>query len=65
MAWVEEIMHLPALASTQPQAVCAAFIHRLSSYWAYMSRTTLIFRTSRNGHPPTLIFISLEEKFVL
>ena len=34
------VMHLSALPSTQPHAVCAAFIHRLSSYWTHYYLTT-------------------------
>ena len=37
--WVNEIMHLSVIASTQPHAAYAAFTHGLSSHWTYISRT--------------------------
>ena len=37
--WVKEIMHLSAVATTQPHAAYAAFTHGLSSHWTYISRT--------------------------
>ena len=37
--WVNEIMHLSAIASTQPHAAHAAFTHGLSSPWTYILRT--------------------------
>ena len=37
--WVQEIMHLSKIASSQPHAAYAAFAHGLSSRWSYISRT--------------------------
>ena len=37
--WVNEIMRLSVIASTQPHAAYAAFTHGLSSHWTYISRT--------------------------
>ena len=37
--WVDDIMHLAAVASSQPHAAYAAFTHGLSSRWNYLSRT--------------------------
>ena len=39
MKWVEEILRLSTIASTQPHTAYAAFIHGLSSHWMYISRT--------------------------
>ena len=36
--WVDDIMHLAAVASSQPHAAYAAFTHGLSSRWKYLSR---------------------------
>ena len=36
--WVDDIMHLAAVASFQPHAAYAAFTHGLSSRWNYLSR---------------------------
>ena len=37
--WVDDIMNLAAVASSQPHAAYAAFTHDLSSRWNYLSRT--------------------------
>ena len=37
--WVKEVIHLSAVAITQPHAAYAAFTHGLSSHWTYISRT--------------------------
>ena len=37
--WVEEVLHLSSIASTQPHATFSAFTWGLSSKWTYISRT--------------------------
>ena len=37
--WVEEVLHLSSIASTQPHAAFSAFIWGLFSKWTYISRT--------------------------
>eukprot|EP00117_Sycon_ciliatum_P033528 scpid19357/ scgid25783/ len=37
-SWVEEVMSLSTIASSQPQAAYAAFVHGLRSKWSFLSR---------------------------
>ena len=37
--WVNEVEHLSAIATTQPHATYAAFIHGLKHKWTYFIRT--------------------------
>ena len=37
--WTRELLQLAEIATSQPHAACAAFVHGLSSRWTYLSRT--------------------------
>lgn len=37
--WTQEVLQLADIATSQPHAAYAAFVHGLSSHWTYLSRT--------------------------